>query len=260
MPGHLIRRLQQISFALFLNEAKAFDVTPVQYAALVAINDHPGIDQTALCNMIAFDRSTIGGVVGRLQRKKLINRINGAHDRRTKSLHITPAGRRLIRDIAPAVRSTQRLILAPLKAGQRSAFMAMLKHLVHLNNAHSRAPLRRKRPGGEEHREPNDSPPPLRGRLIREADREGGVLLSPICCRAVARAIPLPNPPPQGGEGIDLAQIAQRFTNSPAAPTPTAPLRRRWRPRPARHLDPSWRRRARHWRRRRESRRRSPAR
>ena len=144
MPGHLIRRLQQISFALFLNEAKAFDVTPVQYAALVAINDHPGIDQTALCNMIAFDRSTIGGVVGRLQRKKLINRINGAHDRRTKSLHITPAGRRLLRDVAPAVRSTQRLILAPLKAGQRGAFMAMLKHLVHLNNAHSRAPLRAK--------------------------------------------------------------------------------------------------------------------
>jgi DNA-binding MarR family transcriptional regulator len=144
MPGHLIRRLQQISFALFLDQAKAFDVTPVQYAALVAINDHPGIDQTALCNMIAFDRSTIGGVVGRLQRKKLINRSNGAHDRRTKSLHITQAGRRLLRDIAPAVQSTQRLILAPLNAGQRSAFVAMLKHLVHLNNAHSRAPLRPK--------------------------------------------------------------------------------------------------------------------
>jgi len=145
MPGHLIRRLHQISFALFLDEAKAFGVTPVQYAALVAVNSHPGIDQTTLCNIIAFDRTTIGGVVGRLQRKKLIYRVNGAHDRRTKSLYITPAGRRLIRDIAPAVRSTQRLILAPLKLGQRSAFMGMLKHLVHLNNAHSRAPLRGKK-------------------------------------------------------------------------------------------------------------------
>src|SRR5260370_39236135 len=133
MPGHLIRRLQQICFALFLNEAKAFDVTPVQYAALVAINDHPGIDQTALCNMIAFDRSTIGGVVGRLQRKKLINRIDGAHDRRTKSLHITPMGRRLIRGIAPAAQSPQRLILAPLKARPPSPFMAMLKPPVDPN-------------------------------------------------------------------------------------------------------------------------------
>jgi DNA-binding MarR family transcriptional regulator len=147
MPGHLIRRLHQISFALFLEEAKAFDVTPVQYAALVAINSNPGIDQTTLCNVIAFDRTTIGGVVGRLQRKKLITRVNGAHDRRTKALHITPAGRRLIRDIEPAVQATQRLILKPLKARERGAFTQMLKHLVHLNNSHSRAPWRPKRTG-----------------------------------------------------------------------------------------------------------------
>src|SRR5262249_29481207 len=89
----------------------------------------------------------IGGVVGRLQRKKLITRANGAHDRRMKTLYITPAGRRLIGDIAPAVRSTQRPILAPLKAPERAAFMAMLKHLVHLNNAHSRAPARGKARG-----------------------------------------------------------------------------------------------------------------
>jgi MarR family transcriptional regulator, lower aerobic nicotinate degradation pathway regulator len=152
MPGHLIRRLHQISFALFLDQAKSFDVTPVQYAALVAIDSHPGIDQTALCNIIAFDRTTIGGVVGRLQRKKLINRVSGAHDRRTKALYITAAGRRLIRDIEPAVQSTQRLILAPLGPAQRSVFKRMLKHLVHLNNAHSRAPLRQKRIPHRRHR------------------------------------------------------------------------------------------------------------
>jgi MarR family transcriptional regulator, lower aerobic nicotinate degradation pathway regulator len=142
MPGHLIRRLQQIASALFLDQAKAFDFTPVQYAALVAIQTHPGLDQTTLCNEIALDRSTIGDVVSRLEKRGLISRTNGAADRRTKSLHITAAGRRMIRDIEPAVAATQRLILAPLKASERSAFMGMLKHLVHLNNEHSRAPLR----------------------------------------------------------------------------------------------------------------------
>lgn len=142
MPGHLIRRLQQISFALFLDQTKEFDITPVQYAALVAIGNHPGIDQTALCHIIALDRSTIGDVMGRLEKKKLIRRLNGPVDRRTKSLSITPSGRRLIRDIEPAVLSTQQSILAPLKPGERHAFMQMLKHLVHLNNEHSRAPSR----------------------------------------------------------------------------------------------------------------------
>jgi MarR family transcriptional regulator, lower aerobic nicotinate degradation pathway regulator len=143
-PGHLIRRLQQIALALFMEQAKHFDVTPVQYSALIAVDNHPGIDQTALCNIIAFDRSTIGDVVGRLEKKRLIKRRTGIVDRRTKSLFITPAGRRLLRQIEPAVQSTQRLILAPLKPGERSAFMQMLKELVYLNNEHSRAPLRPK--------------------------------------------------------------------------------------------------------------------
>jgi MarR family transcriptional regulator, lower aerobic nicotinate degradation pathway regulator len=142
MPGHLIRRLQQIASALFLEQARAFDLTPVQYAALVAIKNHPGLDQTTLCNAIALDRSTIGDVVARLEKRRLIKRTSGSADRRTKSLHITASGRRMIRDIAPAVVATQRLILAPLRASERSAFMHMLKHLVHLNNEHSRAPLR----------------------------------------------------------------------------------------------------------------------
>jgi DNA-binding MarR family transcriptional regulator len=158
-PGHLIRRLQQIALALFLEQTDAFDITPVQYSAMIAIGNHPGIDQTALCNIIAFDRSTIGDVVGRLERKKLIKRLNGSDDRRTKSLTITPAGRRLLRDIEPAVQATQRLILAPLKPSQRSGFMTMLKRLVYLNNERSRAPLR---PKESRRRRPAARPRPVR--------------------------------------------------------------------------------------------------
>lgn len=141
-PGHLIRRLQQISLALFMVETRNFEITPVQYSAILAIDNHPGIDQTALCNIIAFDRSTIGDVVTRLERKKLIKRIPGVDDRRTKRLYITSAGRQLIRDIEPAVQLTQKRILQPLKINERVSFVQMLKQLVHINNEHSRAPLR----------------------------------------------------------------------------------------------------------------------
>src|SRR5579875_1121404 len=102
-PGHLIRRLQQISFAIFMDQAREFDVTPVQYAAIAAIDLHPGIDQTALCNIVALDRSTVGDVVGRLEKKRLITRRSGPADRRTKSLYITRKGHRLVADIEPAV-------------------------------------------------------------------------------------------------------------------------------------------------------------
>ena len=141
-PGHLIRRLQQISLALFLEETEGFDITPIQYSAVLAIENHPGIDQTALCNIIAIDRSTVAEVVTRLERKKLIRRTPGTTDRRTRQLCITPAGRKLIDDIESAVQSTQKRILEPLTVSERTALMRMLKKLVHLNNEHSRAPLR----------------------------------------------------------------------------------------------------------------------
>jgi DNA-binding MarR family transcriptional regulator len=141
-PGHLIRRLQQIAVAIFMAETKKFDITPVQYSALLAVEMNSGIDQTTLVNMIALDRSTIGSVLSRLESKKWIKRVAGSDDRRTKRLTITPQGRKVLREIDASVASAQRLILAPLRPAERPVFMSMLKRLVRINNPLSRAPLR----------------------------------------------------------------------------------------------------------------------
>ncbi len=141
-PGHLIRRLQQISFAIFMDQARQFDITPVQYSAIFAINNHPGHRSDGALQhhcLRPLDHRRRGRPAWK--RKSSSRRRHGPRDRRTKSLYITPRGRRLLRDIEPAVAATQRLILAPLKPSERNAFMQMLKELVHLNNEHSRAPL-----------------------------------------------------------------------------------------------------------------------
>src|SRR5436309_1932728 len=60
-PGHLFRRMQQIAVAIFMEECgAALDLTPVQFAALVAIRDYPDIDATRLSALIA------GGGIGGL--------------------------------------------------------------------------------------------------------------------------------------------------------------------------------------------------
>ena len=141
-PGYLFRRMQQIAVAIFVEECRAFDLTPVQYAALVAIHTHPGIDATRLSAVIAFDRSTLGNVIERLEAKKLIERKPSAGDKRVKLLHLTRSGAALLRDIAPAVAQAQVRMLQPLKAADRKALMALLSQLVDLNNEASRVPLR----------------------------------------------------------------------------------------------------------------------
>ncbi|MGB8267907.1 MAG: MarR family winged helix-turn-helix transcriptional regulator [Candidatus Velthaea sp.] len=141
-PGHLIRRLQQIAVALFLEETAAFDVTPPQFAALVAVASYPGIDQRSLANAIAIDRSTIGDLVTRLEVRGLVAREPG-DDRRTKSLTITPAGQDVIDGIIPHVVRVQERILGALDAGERETFLALLSRVVDIHNELSRAPLAR---------------------------------------------------------------------------------------------------------------------
>jgi DNA-binding MarR family transcriptional regulator len=141
-PGYLFRRMQQIAVALFVEECKAFDLTPVQYASLVAIHTHPGIDATRLSAVIAFDRSTLGSVIERLETKKLIDRKPSGEDKRVKLLYLTKAGATTLRDIMPSVERAQARMLQPLKAADRKTLLSLLTQLVDLNNEASRVPLR----------------------------------------------------------------------------------------------------------------------
>lgn len=141
-PGYLFRRMQQIAVSIFMEECRAFDLTPVQYAALIAIHTHPGIDATRLSAVIAFDRSTLGSVIERLQAKDYVERKPAPEDKRIKLLYLTKSGAAILREIIPAVERAQARMLEPLKPADRNKLMGLLVQLVDLNNEASRVPLR----------------------------------------------------------------------------------------------------------------------
>ncbi|NRF72092.1 MarR family transcriptional regulator [Aquincola sp. S2] len=140
-PGHLIRRLNQISMALFAEETQPLDLTSVQYAALNMIQEVPGIDQASLSNMIAFDKTTIVKVLDRLVDKQLITRTRSETDRRVNHLNVTGKGTALLKEIHPMLDRSDKRILAPLSEADQRKFMEMLSRLVQVNNIYSRAPL-----------------------------------------------------------------------------------------------------------------------
>jgi DNA-binding MarR family transcriptional regulator len=142
MPGHLVRRAQQISAATFMEECAAFNITPVQFASLFALREHPRIDATKLSALIAFDRSTLGNVIERLEAKGWIVRSPDLIDKRVKVIELTPAGRLLLKKVEPAVDRCQKRFLARLKPQDRKRFMEILSELVRLNNDMSRIPLK----------------------------------------------------------------------------------------------------------------------
>lgn len=143
MPGHLARRFQQIAVAVFHAEVgeAGYDLTPVQYAALSTIGKHPGIDQATLAGLIAYDRTTITGVVDRLAQKGLVAR-HASSDRRAHALEITDAGSQALRAIQPAVDEAQRMMLRGLKADEAKQLLRLLRKAIAAANELSRAPLR----------------------------------------------------------------------------------------------------------------------
>jgi DNA-binding MarR family transcriptional regulator len=140
-PGYLIRRLQQMAVSIFLEETAEFDVTPVQYAAIAAVCVFPGIDQLRLANAIGFDRTTISGVVDRLEAKGLVVRKVSGRDRRAKLLFATAAGSQLLKEIQEATDRVQHRILAPLSRPEQKTFLEFLNRLVLSHNDSSRVPV-----------------------------------------------------------------------------------------------------------------------
>ncbi len=129
-PGYLIRRAHQFSWGAFMEEAKSFNITPVQYAALVAIAQNPGIDATRISHLISFDRATIGNVLERLEKKGLLTRTSHTRDKRTKQTFLTAKGRQTIRAINRTTPRIAERILHRLDVKDRRTLTRLLSQLL----------------------------------------------------------------------------------------------------------------------------------
>jgi DNA-binding MarR family transcriptional regulator len=132
-PGHLIRRCQQMAVAIFAEETNGHDITPVQFAALFTIREHPGLEQATLARLIAFDRSTVGSVIDRLEEKKLVVRKSAKHDRRANLLFATDAGEAVLKAVTGKVARAQVRMLEPLSARERKQYIRLMMRLVGVN-------------------------------------------------------------------------------------------------------------------------------
>ncbi|RYH06802.1 MarR family winged helix-turn-helix transcriptional regulator [Tropicimonas sp. IMCC6043] len=129
MAGHLIRRLHQNSTHVFQVRTRdaGLDMTPVQFAAMSAIHEAPGIDQATVAARIAYDRATIGGVMDRLEQKGWISRQVSKRDRRAKEVSLTDDGNEVYRKAISVVRDLQSEILPGLCEQEQGQFLELAR-------------------------------------------------------------------------------------------------------------------------------------
>ena len=121
-PIHLLHRAGQCAGDVFQSEMRTEDLTPRQYAVLVAVAENEGLSQTNLVDMTGIDRSTLADIIRRMLKKGLVQRRRTKEDARAYAVKLTEEGRRILRSAEPMARRVDDRILQALPAAQRDRF------------------------------------------------------------------------------------------------------------------------------------------
>lgn len=115
------------------------------YEVLVHLTDNPEgrIRVTDLARLMQWERSRVSHHVTRMERRRLVQRVECAEDGRGAFVVITPQGRAAIEQAAPGhVNTVRRLVFDALSPEEVDAFGTIIdKALAQLDNQHARPSL-----------------------------------------------------------------------------------------------------------------------
>lgn len=138
VPAHLARRFHQICVGMAAEVTERAGLTPVEFAALTALNDAPDIDQASLALRLGVDPVSAHNLIHRLAALGHVDRRVKPNDRRARILRLSAKGQSVHDDLRPKGRAQNERILAPLAPEERPLFLDMLARLVEAHEAYAR--------------------------------------------------------------------------------------------------------------------------
>ena len=125
--GYLIHEVARLMRRRFEDEASVHGFTLPQWRALAEIYRNEGIAQVSLAAALDLDQMTVSGIVGRLEKRGLIDRYADPNDSRAKLAKLTPAGLALITNAKNVGRALYENDLDGLSPADRDAMAAQLR-------------------------------------------------------------------------------------------------------------------------------------
>ena len=128
--GYQLRRTQIAVFQNFSRAMESLDVTPGRFGVLVVIAANSGLSQSELGALLGIDRSTIVGVIDRLERDGLVRRLPAPNDRRSHALKLSEKGAVTLALLERRVAAHERDIASDLSAEERTTLMTLLARVA----------------------------------------------------------------------------------------------------------------------------------
>lgn len=122
----LLSKAYQRACALYKEKFDRYDLTPQQFGLLRFLWEEDGLTQVELSNRSQIDRTTIGGLIDRLEQAGLVVRLPHPEDRRAYRISLTGPGKELEKELAPLAEELNKAILAPLSPGEIASLTAIL--------------------------------------------------------------------------------------------------------------------------------------
>ena len=110
-----------------------FDIEPRHFALLNQVALRDGQSQQAIADAIGIPKSRMVALVDDLERRGLVERRRS--DRRTHALHLTGAGRDLLRRTRRVAREHDADLSAPLSAAERERLVELLGKIAAAQDA-----------------------------------------------------------------------------------------------------------------------------
>jgi DNA-binding MarR family transcriptional regulator len=127
--GYHLRRAQSAVFQDFAASMNGAEITPGQFGVLALIEANAGLSQTRLAQTLGIDRSTLVGVIDKLERHGLVERAARPNDRRSHALKLSREGERRFQALARLVQRHEARIARRLSARERQTLIALLQRI-----------------------------------------------------------------------------------------------------------------------------------
>jgi DNA-binding MarR family transcriptional regulator len=127
--GFLVRRTQQAHLSAWAREVGG-ELTNVQFGVLNVLCRLAEASQRELCDELDLDRSTVAGLVARLEARGLVERARAADDRRRNVVRLAPEGERVLAATVDAAARVDGRLTAPLTPAERAELQRLLTKVL----------------------------------------------------------------------------------------------------------------------------------
>ena len=132
--GFLIAKAYQRLFSCFRSGLEPYGITPQQFALMAFLWRQDGLSQADLSEKTEVDRTTLSGLIDRLQKLQLVERCRHPADRRIWLVRLTPAGRALEEKLVPVALQVRERLTANLEDSDYRTLCELLKKLRDVHN------------------------------------------------------------------------------------------------------------------------------